>query len=184
MRLETERLVLRPFVHADAPRVLDIHSRLEVVRWLSDPPYVLMADLDEARRWIDNWGTGEVGPARCGLAIEVRETGIVAGTVMITTVPNAEHDERQIGWHLHPDSFGHGYATEASARLIDEAFAGGLEEIWCDMFPDNLASAKVAERLGLRALGVVPDPWYEGEGRLFHATRDEWCLKGPGEPVK
>ena len=78
--IETERLTLRSFVHADAERVLDIHSRIEVVRWLSDPPFVLMADLDEARTWIDNWNTGDVGPASCGLAIEVRDTGVPSAT--------------------------------------------------------------------------------------------------------
>ena len=99
--IETERLILRPYVASDAARVLDIHSRLEVIRWLGDPPFVPMADLDEARAWIDNWNTGDVGPLNRGLAIEVRET--VVGTVMITKVPIPIHDERQIGWHLHPD---------------------------------------------------------------------------------
>src|SRR5688500_13858639 len=91
--IETERLILRPYVHADAPRVLDIHSRLEVIRWLSDPPFVPMADLDEARAWIDDWANRDISPTNRGLAIEVRETGVVAGTVMITEIQNSEHDE-------------------------------------------------------------------------------------------
>lgn len=173
--IETERLTLRPFVHSDAERVLDIHSRFEVVRWISDPPFVLMADLDEARTWIDNWNTGDVGPASCGLAIEVRDTGVVAGTVMITKVPNAEYDERQVGWHLHPDAVGHGYATEAAVPLIDRAFAAGLDEIWCGMYPDNEPSAAVATRLRLIDRGIVPDPWYEGYSRYFTATAEEWA---------
>lgn len=173
--IETERLILRPFVHSDAERVLDIHSRLEVVRWISDPPFVLMADLDEARTWIDNWNTGDVGPASCGLAIEVRETGVVAGTVMITKMRHPINDERQVGWHLHPDSVGHGYATEAAIPLIDAAFAAGLDEIWCGMYPDNEASAAVAMRLRLIDRGIVPDPWYEGYSRYFTATAEEWA---------
>jgi len=173
--IETERLTLRSFVHADAERVLDIHSRIEVVRWLSDPPFVLMADLDEARTWIDNWNTGDVGPASCGLAIEVRDTGVVAGTVMITKVPYPIRDERQVGWHLHPDSVGHGYVTEAATLLIDRAFTAGLDEIWCGMYPDNHASAAVATRLRLIDRGIVPDPWYEGYSHLFSATAKEWA---------
>ena len=173
--IETERLILRPFVDGDAERVLDIHSRLEVIRWLSDPPHVPMADLDEARAWIADWAaTSDGGPFDVGLAIEVKATGLMIGAVMIVPEPNANYDERQIGWQLHPDSVGHGYATEAAGALLDDAFDRGLDEIWCGMFPDNAASAAVAERLGLRPLGVVPDPWYEGEGRLFFATREEW----------
>ncbi|MCW2751776.1 MAG: family N-acetyltransferase [Aeromicrobium sp.] len=173
--LETGRLILRPYVDSDAERVLDIHSRLEVIRWLSDPPYVPMADLDEARTWIANQSTvPEGGPYDVGLAIEVKATGVMVGAVMLVPIPNSNYDERQIGWHLHPDSAGHGYATEAAVALLDDAFRRGLDEIWCDMFPDNAASAAVAERLGLRPLGVVPDPWYEGDGRLYFATREEW----------
>jgi RimJ/RimL family protein N-acetyltransferase len=173
--IETERLILRPFVDSDAERVLDIHSRLEVIRWLGDPPYVPMADLDAAREAIARWAaTPDGGPYDSYLAIEVRETGVMAGAVMLVGIPNSNYDERQVGWHLHPDAAGHGYATEAAAALLDHAFGKGLQEIWCDMFPDNLASAAVAERLGLRPLGVVPDPWYEGDGRLYFSTREEW----------
>ena len=50
--IETERLVLRAYTDADAPRVLAIHSRLDVIQWLGNPPYVPMATLDEAREWI------------------------------------------------------------------------------------------------------------------------------------
>lgn len=172
--IETERLILRPYVDSDADRVLDIHSRMEVIRWIGDPPHVPMADREEALRWIDNWRTGVVGPLNRGFAIEVRETGIVAGTVMVVRLPHAEYDERQVGWHLHPDSVGHGYATESAAAMIDEAFAAGLDEIWCGMLPDNEPSAAVARRLGLIERGVVPDPWYEGYSRFFTATREEW----------
>ena len=47
--IETERLVLRAYTEADAPRVLDIHSRLDVIKWLGNPPYVPMATLEIGR---------------------------------------------------------------------------------------------------------------------------------------
>lgn len=176
--ITTERLTLRPYVESDAPRVLDIHSRLEVIQWLGDPPYVPMADLDEALAWVERWRkAAEGGPYDGAYAIEVRETGVVAGTVLVAPLPTSEHDERQVGWHLHPDSVGNGYATEAAEALLDHVFALGLDEIWCDMFPHNAPSAAIAERLGLRPLGVVPDPWYAGEGRLFYATREDWIAR-------
>lgn len=173
--IETARLILRPYVDGDAERVLDIHSRLDVIGWLGDPPYVPMASVDEALAWIARWSeTAKGGPYDVGLAIEVRETGAVAGTVMVVPLPNAEHGERQVGWHLHPDAAGHGYATEAARALLDHVFTAGLDEIWCDMFPDNAPSAAVAERLGLRDLGIVPDRWYGGDSRMFHSRREDW----------
>jgi RimJ/RimL family protein N-acetyltransferase len=176
--IETERLILRPYVDSDAERVLDIHSRLEVIRWLSDPPFVPMTDLDEARARIVHWATvSDGGPYDVALAIEIRETGVVAGSVMVLPLPNAEHGERHVGWHLHPDSVGHGYATEAAAALLDDVFGRGIEEIWCDMFPDNDASAAVATRLGLIDLGIVPDSWYGDESRIFRTTREKWLTQ-------
>jgi len=180
--IQTERLTLRPYVATDAMRVLETQSRFDVVRWISDPPHTTMKTIDEAHTWIQKWAeVAKGGPYDVGYAIEVTKTGVLAGTVMVVPLPNNDYGERQIGWTLHPDSAGHGYATEAARALLDRTFMAGLEEIWCDMYPDNAPSAAVAERLGLRPLGVVPDPWYGNEGRLFHLTRDQWLERQPRE---
>jgi hypothetical protein len=57
-------------------------------------------------------------------AIEIRETGVVAGTVMYNLLPGEHHME--VGWHLHPDSERHGYATEAGAAVIERGFRIGV----------------------------------------------------------
>jgi RimJ/RimL family protein N-acetyltransferase len=65
--------------------------------------------------------------------------------------------------------------------LLDDLFARGLEDVWCGMYVDNDASARVAERLGLPFLGVQQDPWYEGESRLYRIDREQW-LGRQGRP--
>ena len=192
--IETERLLLRPYGHDDAPRVLDIHGRLEVIRWLGDPQFTPMASLDEARTWIDDLGALPESDPRCvALAAEVRDTGVVAGTVMITPCPNSDPPDLQVGWHLHPDSTGHGYATEGARALLDAAyghFDGSaperplLDEVWCGMYPDNHPSAAIAGRLGLEDLGILKDPWYEGDSHLFRTTRDHWKERRRERPVR
>ncbi|MEO6471813.1 MAG: GNAT family N-acetyltransferase [Aeromicrobium sp.] len=176
--IETERLLLRPYENSDASRVLDILSRLEVIRWLGNPPYVPMETLDEALAWIQRWrDRHNADHFQRAYAIEVRETGIVAGTVLVARAHRIEGgfvNEYEVGWHLHPDSVGHGYATEAAAAVLDATFVDGLEDIYAGMFPDNEPSASVARRLRLREIGVQEDPWYGGDGRLFHTTRDQW----------
>jgi RimJ/RimL family protein N-acetyltransferase len=113
--------------------------------------------------------------------MEVRQTGVVAGSAQISRVSllgQEEWDgEYEVGWHVHPDSAGHGYATEAAAAVLDDAFERGLEQVWCGMFADNQPSARVAFKLGLHELGYGPDPWYGGEGHLFEATREWWLAR-------
>jgi len=180
--IDTERLVLRAYTDADAPRVLDIHSRLDVIRWLDNPPYVPTATLDEALAWIARHNRqADIAPFERTFAIEVRDTGIVAGSAMISRVSLLGADEWQgeyeVGWHLHPDAAGHGYATEAGRAVLDDAFSRGLEYVWCGKFAHNEASARVALKLGLPELGFGPDPWYGGRSRIFEASRDWWLSR-------
>lgn len=170
-RLETDRLVLRPYVAADAGRVLDVLSRLEVIRWLGNPPFTPMADLDEARSWIERANRHEQqDPGRVRRAIEVRDSGLVVGCVLVERLERSEGGfvgEHELGWHLNPDSTGHGYATEAAAAMAAGAFAAGHDRLLIDMYPDNEPSAAVARRLGARDLGVRDDPWYGGTSLMF-----------------
>lgn len=179
--VQTERLSLRPYVDADAARVLEILSHPEVYPWLGDPPQHPMADLAAAQAWVDRTAAREAaGEFDIFRAIEVRETGLVAGTVLVAPMTRHDgtfHDEHELGWHLHPDSWGHGYATEAARAMLDHVFAAGLPDIWVGMLVDNHASRAVAERLGLPFLGIQPDPWYEGDSPLFHVTAKEWTAR-------
>ena len=165
----SDRLQLRPYRPTDAARVLDIHSRMDVVRWLGNPPYHLMSTETEALEWIGNWRTTHEQDPRCGGWAIVRPDEVVAGTVLLAPLPNGA-GKIQIGWHLHPDSTGCGYVTEAARALLGYGFDRGLDEIWCDMFPDNLPSAAVAVRLGMEDLGVIDDPWYGDQSRVFRIT--------------
>lgn len=175
--LETDRLTIRPWRHAEAARLLDIQSRLEVVRWLGDGEPVLMRDLAEAHARIDRYADRSATPPRGCWAIEVRETGVVAGSVLLLTLPNATDGEVEIGWHLHPDSWGRGYASEAARAVLGHAFAHGLPEVLALTHLDNGPSQAVAARLGMESRGTV-ERWYEGPSALFAITADRWAARG------
>ena len=172
------RLTLRPYTPQDAPRVLDIRSRPEIIRWLGNPPHVPMADLQEAEAWIEERRRREAAdPFDLTRAIIARGTGVVAGSVSVARATRRSGEflgEYEVGWHLHPDSTGGGLATEAARVMLDHVFEAGLGEVWCGMFVGNDPSQKVAERLRLPFLGVKPDPWYDGDSRIYKVTRDEW----------
>jgi RimJ/RimL family protein N-acetyltransferase len=163
---ETERLRIRPWRLEEAPRKLDMLSRIEVVQWLDDGEPVLMKDLDEARASIERSHARNTEPPRGFWAIEVKETGVVAGSIMLLTVPNAEHDEVEIGWHLHPDSWGLGYASEAAAAVLAYGLANGLPEIYALAHLTNYPSHKVARRIGMEELGEL-HRWYDEPSQAF-----------------
>ncbi|MDQ3627423.1 MAG: GNAT family N-acetyltransferase [Actinomycetota bacterium] len=172
---ETERTWVRQWRDQDAARVLDIHSRWDIVRWLDDDPSVLR-DLDQARQKIRRWRelTRE-GSVIGQWAVQDKATGIVVGGTNLLTLPRLNRevtDEVHVGWTLHPDSQGRGYAREAAAGALVYGFAHGLTEIRALMFTDNVASARVALALGMDDLGVLTDHWYVGESRVFRTTAD------------
>jgi RimJ/RimL family protein N-acetyltransferase len=172
---ETERLIVRPWTDSDADvaRLYDIYSRWEVSRWLGNPPAV-MASPDEAAPRIERWNTfgANLGGRRGIWAIQRRDTGVVAGSVLLVPLADADGTrgaEHEVGWHLHPDSWGNGFATEAARGAIDMGFADGLEEIYAVVYPDNAPSLRVCQRLGMTPLGRT-DRWYGVELEAFRLT--------------
>lgn len=167
----TDRFRLRPFDHGDAADVLAIHSLMDVIRWLDNPPFRVMVDEAEARERIDGYLAEEADdPMAARRAIEEVASGRVVGSVLVSRCSRIEGGfvgEYELGWHLHPDAQGRGYATAAARLLAAQAFVAGHEELVIGMYPDNEPSAAVALRLGADDLGIGPDPWYGGDGHNF-----------------
>ena len=174
----TPRLVIREWTEdpGDLARILDVYSRWEVARWLGATPRV-MAGPDQARaaavrlrEQYRQWG-GRYG----AWAIEVSGTGTVAGTVLLKPLPGPGGQPGvEVGWHLHPDSWHHGYATEAARGALAHGFAAGLDAVYAVVYPDNAASLAVCRRLDMAPLGRT-DRWYGVELEAF-VTR----APGPG----
>jgi RimJ/RimL family protein N-acetyltransferase len=148
MRLETERLVLRPWRDAD----------LEPFAAMSADPEVMAhfpATLDRA-------GTEafvariHARAAEDGIAfqpIERRADGAFLGFAGLARVraPEALAGAVEIGWRLARPYWGMGYATEAAAAWRDAGFARlGLSELVAFTATGNLPSQAVARRIGMR----------------------------------
>lgn len=148
----TERLVLRPLSLDDA----DDHARYqgdpEAVRYLRWPvrtPEESRAHL-AVRLPSDRLATdGDV----VVLAI-VPRSGPLAGRVVgdLTLIASSvEQAGVEIGWVLHPQAQGVGYATEAARALLDLAFDRlGAHRVVAQLDARNTASARLCERLGMR----------------------------------
>jgi RimJ/RimL family protein N-acetyltransferase len=159
--LRTERLRLRPWTTADddLARLGDLYGREEVLRWLGGFPAIPAAEL------VARWARVHVLDERYGAWAVERPDGVIAGTVLFKPLPDGV-GEVEVGWHLHPDSWGHGYATEAARAVIDRGFEGGVPEVYAVVRPGNDASAAVCRRLGMTPIGRLRR-WYGVELDTF-----------------
>lgn len=159
---ETERLWLRPWHPDEADRLFDIRRRTDVAKWLGDPTPWTERSL--AATNIATWNAATLGPGPLGVwAIAAKtepdvDRATPFGTVKLGQLPGS--DEIEIGWYLHPDSTGQGFAAEAAAAVLGHALSGGVARVWAIMWAHNEPSARVATSIGMDDLGVIEDPWY------------------------
>lgn len=160
---ETERLIIRCWQVDEADRLFDIYRRDEVVRWLGGPP---LPDRHKALEIIERQLFAE-HPEFGNWAVVERWSGRPVGSVLLKPLPDGD-GEIEIGWHLHPDSWGKGFASEAAGALLKHGFASGLDEIWAVTYLDNHRSIAVCRRIGMRLLGIT-NRWYHEPELMFWA---------------
>lgn len=170
--LETERLVLRPWRSEDVAAVFDIYSRWEVARYLGRTPAAMTA-FAQAEASLARWAAIP-GPLHGVWAIVPRDAAAPIGSALLKLLPLSGDagvsGDTEIGWHLHPDAWGKGYATEAARGLLAHAWEGGLDEVFAVTYPENTASRAVCRRLGMAHLGST-DRYYDVTCELFRVSR-------------
>jgi RimJ/RimL family protein N-acetyltransferase len=149
---EKPAFVLRPLQPGDAPRIAELISDWEVVRWLSMPPYPYA--LGDADAFIANATRPPLADGCRTEAIDV--AGHLAGVVSI--------DLRSVGHNLGywlGRSFWHrGIMSAAATVLTRDFFATSREEVLTSgYFSGNDASWAIQRRLGFQVTG---------EGQMFN----------------
>jgi RimJ/RimL family protein N-acetyltransferase len=179
--LRSGRLVIRPWRIEDIDRLFEVHSRLEVVRWWGAQP---MQSRSQAVALLERMKSRFPDDAQFGnWAIVERGFDVPAGTIMLKPLPDG-NGEIEVGWHLHPDSWGRGLATEAAQAVLARGFAEGLSEVWAVTDPQNERSIAVCRRIGMRLLGVT-HRWYHEPSLMFWvgSHRDQEPSLQPDEPA-
>lgn len=159
MALETERLLLRAPVAADAEALAPMYADPEVMRYVGDGRPLTRAETERSvKRMIQRWEADGFG-----LFTAVRkDDGAVIGRVGLlvwntdtwepTTRAEAEdgRTEVEVGYTLGRDYWGRGYATEAAGAVRDFALRElGADRLIALIIHGNTASENVARKLGL-----------------------------------
>lgn len=170
LRIETERLILRP------PRLEDF-----------DAYAVMMADAEGARF------IGGPQPRAVAWRSFIASAGawMIQGFSMFSVIEKASGQwvgrlgpwypegwpGTEVGWGLTRSAWGKGYAQEGAAAAIDWAFDQlGWSEVIHSIHPDNHASQVLARRFGstLRGPGRLPAPFEDEPIEIWGQTREQW----------
>ena len=179
--LHTTRMRLEPVAEQHLDGLYAMDQKPEVMRYISGAP----ATREQTAAWIARvqrcwaaWGTswwafidppsGRVAGAGC-IQYARREPELPDDLQSLRCNP------LEIGWRLHPDFWRQGMASEAALRMATYAFddVAALELI-AVRHPDNIASARVMDRLRMRYRGL--EIWY-GQPQATHAVSREAWLK-------
>ncbi len=165
---ETPRLILRTF---------DAEDNDAMCRVLCDPEVMRYSDgiktPEDIKGWIEecieNYSRHGFGL----WAVVLKDSGKVIGYCGLTRFPDIDgQPEIEIGFRLSHSSWSRGYATEAAAAVRDHAFDTlGLSRLVALVDPDNTASIRVAEKIGMTFEKDVMMEDYDHPDRLYVVKR-------------
>lgn len=191
--IETRRLALRPITENDFEFLAALNADPDVSRFIA---YGVPRTRAETRNFLDRVMAGYREDALGHLAVTLKDTGTLIGRCGLTLVeiearPPATispqcfwfrgsapqgmpvvHDV-ELGYTLAKEHWGRGYATESAMAMRDFGFRElGLPQVLSAIVPLNVASTRVAGKLGLTARGH-----FHGFGKVYdryELTRSRW----------
>jgi [ribosomal protein S5]-alanine N-acetyltransferase len=153
--LETPRLLLREFAHGDDAFVLRLLNEPSWLRFIGDRG---VRDLDAAQRYVDDRIRASYDRNGFGLWCVVpkgsQEPVGMCGLIRRESLPDVD-----VGFAFLPTAWGRGFARESAAAVLAHARdVLGLDRILAITDPENAASIRVLERVGMRREGSVRMP--------------------------
>jgi|SRR5580658_1776465 RimJ/RimL family protein N-acetyltransferase len=166
--LETARLRLEPFAVA----------HLEGLQAMAGDPLVMRhitgvatreqtaAGIERTRRSWAEFGFG-------WWSFFEQSSGELVGAGCIQHLARDPANPLEIGWRLRPDRWGRGLASEAGRAMAAFAFDRlGISVLLAVAMPENSASRRVMERLGMRYRGI--ERWYDLDLATYELGAAEW----------
>lgn len=166
--IRTARLTLRHAAEADLEGIHAVLGNPRAMAYWSTEPH---GSLQQTRIWLNDMIATR--PDR-GEDFIVEHDGRVIGKAGLYRFP-------EIGYILHPDAWGKGFATEMLRPILDRAFVvHGLPAVVADVDPRNAASLTLLKRFGFRETGRA-ERTVEIAGRWFDSVYLRLDNPGPTE---
>jgi RimJ/RimL family protein N-acetyltransferase len=147
MILETERLLLRRLVLEDLDALFALYRDEEIRRYFPDG----VLSYEQTKEELEWFLNGHPRFPELGLWATVnKETGEFMGRCGLLPWTIEDRQEVEVAYLLGKKFWSQGFASEAALAIVHYAFQElNLSRLICLIDPENLASVKVAERIGM-----------------------------------
>ena len=174
--LQTKRLTIRDFEVADWEAVHSYGSECEVVQYLPFGPN----SEEDTKNFVQKVIAFQRDEPRQDFhlaAILKAEKQLIGGCRI--AVLDQLNRGGSIGYCFNRHFWGKGYATEAARALLDFGFEQlDLHRIFATCSSENIASARVLEKIGMRQEGYIREhEWIKGKWRdslIYAILEHEW----------
>ena len=144
MKLETPRLILRPYRKEDLTALHAIFSDAETMRFSQKP-----CTLEETESLLALFQEKEIA-----YGVELKETGALIGHLLFSQLPQEEAGIYEMGWFFNRGYWHQGYALESCQALVEYGFETlRLHKIMAETI-DPIASGALAQKLGMISEGT------------------------------
>ncbi len=180
MFVNTERLTLRPYEQTDIDSLVELLTYAEIAETFILPDY---PDIEQfrtlAEKLINFSRIEDYEHLEYGIYLENRLIGFINDC-------GIEDSEIEIGYVIHPDFKGNGYATEAVQAVLSELHHMGFSKVTAGFFSTNAASRRVMEKCGMRLNDTIEDIEYRGKTHkceyceiCFDESKEENAMNTP-----
>ena len=176
--IETERLILRKLQPEDAADLLAYASDPEVAKYVTWGPYLSVHDAYRFIFWaIDRYNRQQEAP----WAVFHKKDARVIGTMGLSEW-SPRHNRAEVSYSIGAKYWGQGITPEALDKIFEFAFTKlGINRLEAFCIPENVASARVMEKAGLKFEGLLRQRLYAKgiyhDVQMYSLLKSDWQQK-------
>lgn len=159
-QIKMERLTLKPYSGQDIGALIELLTDPEVTNTFMVPEMESRSCVEElVKKLIVFSQTDDTKHLEYGIYLSGKLIGFINDC-------GARDDEIEIGYVIHPQYQGHGYATEAVHAVITELREMGFRKVTAGYFSENTASLRVMEKCGMQKTTLTEEEYYRGKRHI------------------